>query len=299
MIRRWVALGIAEAQKGFRRVKGYVHMPSLVAALRPSAAATRGVRQEGRVRIPTSRRHYPKFNREGHSPAGAHSGLGGPRSTSWSLAGTSSAVSVASLRSRSGPRSWPPSRRSMPTGQVCWSSPDAIGSPATSSWPVRSSGPPRARGARLVSATGEGNGDSPADAFLRTVIDGAAQYERGLVRARTRAALAVKAGASRARGSGSLRLRPQARWRRTWWLPGPSRPPSPGRGSCAPGGCRSGPSRPRWPPRDVSAVEDPGFCQPRSRAWWLFGTGAHRRPPSSRIPDHPRGTRQKSRSPAI
>lgn len=38
MIRRWVALGIAEAQKGFRRVKGYVHMPSLVAALRPVAA---------------------------------------------------------------------------------------------------------------------------------------------------------------------------------------------------------------------------------------------------------------------
>jgi transposase-like protein len=38
MIRRWVALGIAEAQKGFRRVKGYVHMPSLLAALRPVAA---------------------------------------------------------------------------------------------------------------------------------------------------------------------------------------------------------------------------------------------------------------------
>jgi putative transposase len=38
MIRRWVALGIAEAQKGFRRVKGYVHMPSLIAALRPAAA---------------------------------------------------------------------------------------------------------------------------------------------------------------------------------------------------------------------------------------------------------------------
>jgi DNA invertase Pin-like site-specific DNA recombinase len=47
-------------------------------------------------------------------------------------------------------------------------------------------------GARVVSATGEGNGDSPADAFLRTVIDGAAQYEHGLVRARTRAALAAK-----------------------------------------------------------------------------------------------------------
>jgi hypothetical protein len=36
MIRRWVALGIAEAQEGFRRVKGYIHMPSLVAALRPA-----------------------------------------------------------------------------------------------------------------------------------------------------------------------------------------------------------------------------------------------------------------------
>lgn len=47
-------------------------------------------------------------------------------------------------------------------------------------------------GARLVSAAGEGNGDSPADAFLRTVIDGAAQYERGMIRARTRAALAAK-----------------------------------------------------------------------------------------------------------
>jgi DNA invertase Pin-like site-specific DNA recombinase len=51
-------------------------------------------------------------------------------------------------------------------------------------------------GARLVSAMGEGNGDSPADAFMRTPIDGAAQYEHGLIRARTRAVLAVK----RARG---------------------------------------------------------------------------------------------------
>ena len=38
MIRRWVALGIAEAQKGFRRVRGYLQMPSLIAALRPVAA---------------------------------------------------------------------------------------------------------------------------------------------------------------------------------------------------------------------------------------------------------------------
>src|ERR1017187_4128243 len=47
-------------------------------------------------------------------------------------------------------------------------------------------------GARLVSASGEGNGDSPADAFIRTVIDGAAQCEHGLIRARTCAALAAK-----------------------------------------------------------------------------------------------------------
>ena len=48
-----------------------------------------------------------------------------------------------------------------------------------------------------MSAVGEGNGDSPADASCDTVIDGAApQYEHGLIRARTRAVLAVK----RARG---------------------------------------------------------------------------------------------------
>jgi putative transposase len=36
MICRWVALGVAEAQRGFRRVKGYQQLPSLVAALRPT-----------------------------------------------------------------------------------------------------------------------------------------------------------------------------------------------------------------------------------------------------------------------
>jgi len=38
MIRRWVALGIAEAARGFRRVKGHKDMPSLAAALRNTAA---------------------------------------------------------------------------------------------------------------------------------------------------------------------------------------------------------------------------------------------------------------------
>src|SRR5580658_6335135 len=46
-------------------------------------------------------------------------------------------------------------------------------------------------GAVVVSAAGEGNGTAPADAFMRTVIDGAAAYERALIRARTTAALAV------------------------------------------------------------------------------------------------------------
>jgi DNA invertase Pin-like site-specific DNA recombinase len=49
-----------------------------------------------------------------------------------------------------------------------------------------------ASGAKIVSADGAGNGDGPADAFMRAVIDAAAAYERGLIRARTRAALRAK-----------------------------------------------------------------------------------------------------------
>jgi putative transposase len=36
MIKRWVALGVAEAQRGFRRVKGHAQMKLLLAALRPN-----------------------------------------------------------------------------------------------------------------------------------------------------------------------------------------------------------------------------------------------------------------------
>ena len=46
MIRRWVALGIAEAQKGFRRVKGHKDMLVLVAALRPIAKAAVAVQKK-------------------------------------------------------------------------------------------------------------------------------------------------------------------------------------------------------------------------------------------------------------
>jgi site-specific DNA recombinase len=47
-------------------------------------------------------------------------------------------------------------------------------------------------GARVISADGVGNGDTPADQFMRTILDGAAAYERSLIRARTRAALKAR-----------------------------------------------------------------------------------------------------------
>jgi DNA invertase Pin-like site-specific DNA recombinase len=56
-----------------------------------------------------------------------------------------------------------------------------------------------ALGARVVCADGAGNGTSPADAFMRTILDSAAAYERAMIAARTKAALAVK----RARGEAS------------------------------------------------------------------------------------------------
>jgi len=46
-------------------------------------------------------------------------------------------------------------------------------------------------GAVVRSAAGEGNGSTPADEFMRGVIDSASRYERALIRARTTAALAV------------------------------------------------------------------------------------------------------------
>jgi DNA invertase Pin-like site-specific DNA recombinase len=51
-------------------------------------------------------------------------------------------------------------------------------------------------GGRVVCADGAGNGDTPADAFMRRILDAAAEYERALIRMRTKAALRAK----RARG---------------------------------------------------------------------------------------------------
>jgi site-specific DNA recombinase len=52
------------------------------------------------------------------------------------------------------------------------------------------------KGASVVSTAGEGNGDTPSDVLMRRMVDAFAEYERLVIKARTRAALAVK----RARG---------------------------------------------------------------------------------------------------
>jgi DNA invertase Pin-like site-specific DNA recombinase len=57
------------------------------------------------------------------------------------------------------------------------------------------------QGARIVSAGGEANGDTPADAFMRSILDGAAAYERAMIRGRTKAALAAKRREANASGA--------------------------------------------------------------------------------------------------
>ena len=56
------------------------------------------------------------------------------------------------------------------------------------------------RGGAILSADGVGNGDEAADKFMRTVIDAAAAFERDLIRARTKAALAAKRKAGQRTG---------------------------------------------------------------------------------------------------
>jgi DNA invertase Pin-like site-specific DNA recombinase len=51
-------------------------------------------------------------------------------------------------------------------------------------------------GGRVVAADGTANGEGDADQFMRRILDAAAEYERALIRARTKGALQAK----RARG---------------------------------------------------------------------------------------------------
>jgi len=48
------------------------------------------------------------------------------------------------------------------------------------------------KGAVILSSDGIGNADDPASQFMKNVIDAASVYERGLIRSRTKAALAAK-----------------------------------------------------------------------------------------------------------
>ena len=48
------------------------------------------------------------------------------------------------------------------------------------------------KGATIISADGLGNGDDAGSVFMRQVIDAAAVYERNLIKARTKAAMAAK-----------------------------------------------------------------------------------------------------------
>lgn len=48
------------------------------------------------------------------------------------------------------------------------------------------------RGASVASADGVGNGDGAADQFMRSIMDAAAAFERNLIKARTKAAMAAK-----------------------------------------------------------------------------------------------------------
>ena len=50
----------------------------------------------------------------------------------------------------------------------------------------------RTCGATVAAADGAGNGSTDADAFMRSILDATAAYERAMIRARTKAALAAK-----------------------------------------------------------------------------------------------------------
>lgn len=56
-------------------------------------------------------------------------------------------------------------------------------------------------GGKVLSADGVGNGDGPEAQLLRGIMDVFAQYERALIRCRTKAALAVKKGRNERVGS--------------------------------------------------------------------------------------------------
>ena len=69
-------------------------------------------------------------------------------------------------------------------------------------------------GATVASAAGEGEGEGPEAQLMRTLVDAFAQYERALIAARTKAALAVKSARGELVGSVPLGKRLAADGRR-------------------------------------------------------------------------------------
>jgi DNA invertase Pin-like site-specific DNA recombinase len=63
-------------------------------------------------------------------------------------------------------------------------------------------------GARVVSAAGEGTeSDDPTSVLMRSIIDAFAQYERAVIRSRTKSALAVKRSRGELTGNAPLGMR--------------------------------------------------------------------------------------------
>lgn len=56
-------------------------------------------------------------------------------------------------------------------------------------------------GCKIVSVDGVGNGSSPADDFVKTVVDGASAFQRALIRMNTKAGLAAKKSRGEACGT--------------------------------------------------------------------------------------------------
>ena len=67
-------------------------------------------------------------------------------------------------------------------------------------------------GGKVLSADGTGNGDGPEHALPRNIVAAFAEYERALIRARTRAALAVKRARSERVGQDAVRERRGRGW---------------------------------------------------------------------------------------
>jgi len=64
------------------------------------------------------------------------------------------------------------------------------------------------QGAQIVSVAGEGEGNDPSAVLMRRIVDAFAEYERGLIRARTKAAMGVLRARGRCLGNAPVGYKP-------------------------------------------------------------------------------------------